>query len=174
MAPLWGAVYGSWRVVSWWMLTWLIPIVLVSVVDPTAGGIEGSTLALITVIADFAGSAIRLWIGMHAFGWLWRRETMRLQLVPGAVPRLKADAFLARQRWWAIAGASLLVASLGGLTIMLTSTDAQIAEVRDLWGLSQLEVGLAMAWMVVELGLAAYLATTMRKGAPKGASEEAE
>lgn len=163
LTPLWGVVYGLIPVIRWWLIAQLVPVVIAlftSWVKTTSG------IAAITVISLILTSMIQLWIGMNAHSWLWRKESIRLQLFAGAKPRLSVGQFIDKQRNWTIAGMVVVGLSTAGLLLGGLSADPEFVAMRNDLGLTPFDIGLSGAWMAAELLLAAWLAYQMRKENP--------
>lgn len=165
LMPLWGLVYGSSAVLGWWVLSIMATFVIGSLIN---GAASASAVAGASSAATVVGIAIRLWVGMNANKWLWKRERLRMELIEGARPRYTVLAFQSRQLTWLIAGAVLTVLSVLGLAVLGLSTDPVISDVRAQLMITPVQVTAAAVWTFAEVALAAWLAARMRKdsGAP--------
>lgn len=162
---LWSVVYGVWPIFMLWMLGFIAPYVLVSLIGLGGQDAVASAAVGITVVAQLVATIISLYIGMNATRLLWRKEQMRLQLVPNASPRFSVAKFMARQRLWRTFGIGVLGMSVGGLAIIGLSQSEAAQTVRSQMQVSQVDAGLAFVWVVAEILLGLWLAAQMRKEA---------
>lgn len=160
LMPIWGVVYGSNAVLGWWLLSLLATFVIVSL---AAGVTEPAAIAAVSSASSVVQIAIHLWVGMNAYRWLWKREQMRLALVPDAHPRFSVSTFMAKQVRWLVAGATLTVLSVLGLAFLLTG-DPNAQAVREQLGVTPTEIMSAAVWTFAEVAFAVWLAGRMRRG----------
>lgn len=160
LMPVWGVVYGSSAVLGWWTLSLVATLVIVSL---AAGVTEPSTLAAVSSLSSVVQIGLHLWVGMNAYRWLWKREQLRLEVVPGATPRYSVAAFMAKQVRWLVAGAVLTVLSVLGLALLL-SGDAAALAAREQLGVSEVEITASAVWTFAEVVFAVWLAARMRRG----------
>jgi hypothetical protein len=166
LPPVWGIVYGAWPVVTLWMLTLLVPLFATSLFGLAESGSTAAALATATVITEIIVGIARLWIGANASTWVWKREAARLQFFEGSQPRFSVGKFLSRQRVWLWAGAGLQVFS-GFSVLMLSIAPAELfAQVEKQWGMTRLDLGLSVLWLIAEALLGLWLASQMRKERP--------
>ncbi len=108
----WGIAYGVWPIVTWWLLSLLLPLVLGAALGLGDGADSVRMLVGITVAAEAVNGIVRLWVGASAHSLLWRKEAIRLEVLPGARPRFGPAKFKSRQRVWTIVGWTVLIISL--------------------------------------------------------------
>lgn len=162
LAPLWGIAHGSAAVLGWWLLSVIATFSVAGLAaDTAAPTIAAGASTLSTVI----GIAIRLWVGMNANRWLWRREQLRLQVLGGARPRFSVHHYEARQRGWLAAGVVLTVVSFAGLGVLGFSDAEGVRAIRDELQVTSLEIALVAGWSVAEIVFALWLAARMRREA---------
>lgn len=163
LPSIWGIVYGVWPVVSLWLLSLIAPYAIIALV--AIGGQEAvlSAATGITVVSQIVGAAISLYIGANATAMLWRKEQIRLELLPGAVPRFSIDQYLARQKKWIIAGVVVTLLSVTGLAIIGLGGGAAADQVRTELGVTRIDAASAFVWLVAEVGLGFWMAAQMRK-----------
>lgn len=160
MPGLWGIVYGVWQFIALWMVSILLPFGVIALM----GGSDTSTPVLSALIGStvvseaFVGIA-RLWSGMNANRLLWKREQLRLAIVPNAAPKHPIGKYLRRQRTWAYVGAVLLVPAIA------LNTPAAYAEWQK-YSLGILAVIEPLVWLIAELALGAWLAYRMTIDGP--------
>ncbi len=164
LMPIWGVVYGSTAVLGWWLLSLLATLLVATV---ASGASQPAALAAVSSVSSVVQIAIHLWVGMNAYRWLWKREQLRLSVVPGATPRFTVSAFMAKQVRWLIAGAVLTVLSVIGLALLM-SEDPNAAATREQLGITQAEIMTAAIWTLAEVGFAVWLASRMRRGVTDG------
>lgn len=162
---IWSVAYGVWPVFMLWMAGFITPYILVSLIGLGGQAAVASAAVGITVVAQFIGTAISLYVGMNATRMLWRKEQIRLELVPGASPRFSVAKFMARQQLWRTFGIAVLGMSVAGLGIIGLSTGETAQQVREQMQVSQLDAGLAFVWVAAEIILGLWLAAQMRKEA---------
>lgn len=162
---LWSVAYGVWPVFMLWMLGFVTPYVLISLVGLAGQAAVASAAVGITVVAQLIATAISLYIGMNASRMLWQKESIRLQLIPGASPRFSVAKFIARQRWWRTFGVAVLGFSVAGLAIIGLSGGEVAEQVRSQMQVSRIDAGLAFVWVAAEIALGLWLAAQMRKEA---------
>lgn len=109
---IWGATYGVWPVVMWWLVASLAPIILASALGFDLETSPASTVIIVAVFSEAVSGIYRLWAGVNAHSLLWRRETVRLSVLPGSKPRFSIARFKKRQRTWIIVGWVLLIVAL--------------------------------------------------------------
>ena len=160
LTPVWGIVYGVWPVAYVWLLTLLVPLLITSLVPSDA---SYAVTSLATVVSQVIATALRLWVGMNAFGWAWRREAFRLGAVADARPRRTVEAFSAAQRRWTIACAIYLALSAASLLVLATSGDPALAEAMKQLGLTPALLWISLGWTVGEVLLAVWLDFQMRR-----------
>lgn len=161
LMPFWGVVYGLPVVIGWWAATYFLPV-LVSLLfgDLTAA----STLAFVSAVLLVVTSAVKMWVGMNANAWLWRREHFRLEVLAGVAPRYTVSTFFQRQRKWIIGGAALVVLTLVSYALLATSTEPDFVEIRAQFGITPVQVVVSAGWTVAETLLALWLAMKLRNG----------
>jgi hypothetical protein len=163
LLPLpWGVWYTLWPVVSLWMVMALTPLVLALLVSLTGEEQLVSSALGITIVSEVIGGVIRLWIGVSATRMLWARESLRLRVVERAQPRLSSDRYRSRQKKWTIAGIVVNVLGLAGLALLTFSNNPSTVQLRTQQGIRPLDAGLSAFWLVVEVGLALWLASRMQ------------
>lgn len=162
---LWSVAYGVWPVFMLWMLGFVTPYVLISLVGLAGQAAVASAAVGITVVAQLIATAISLYIGMNASRMLWQKESLRLQLIPGASPRFSVAKFIERQRWWRTFGVGVLGMSLAGLAIIGLSGGEVAEQVRAQMQVTQVDAALAFVWVAAEIILGLWLAAQMRKEA---------
>jgi hypothetical protein len=159
LSPLWGIVYGSSAVLGWWLMSLLATLLIAGL---AGGASAGSGMAAASSAASVVEIAIRLWIGMNANTWLWKRERTRLEVVAGSKPRWTIVAFMAKQLKWLVVGATLAVLSVLALAFLGLSTDPAVIAARDQLLLSRAQIGMAAVWTFAEVAFAVWLAARMR------------
>jgi hypothetical protein len=166
LPPVWGVVYGAWPVVSLWVLTLMISLLAGSLLGAFGGEDSSMGLATATVLAEIASGAMRLYIGVNASTWSWKREALRMKVLEGAPPRFSVKHFLARQRTWALAGLGIQVFSAFTLMFIATAPEALYAQIAEQLATTRVDLGLAVLWVVAEVALGVWLASQMRKERP--------
>jgi len=163
LPSVWGITFGVWPIVSLWLLSFMTPFVLVSLVGIGGEGAVDSAAVGITVVSQIIGAAISLYIGSTATAMLWRKERMRLELIEGSTPRFSVQRFVARQRLWKAFGIGLTVFSVMGLAVIGLGTGAEAEQVRTRLEVTQFDAASAFVWLVAEIVLGLWLAAQMRK-----------
>lgn len=164
LMPIWGIVYGSTAVLGWWLLSLVATFLIVSL---AAGVTDPAALAAVSSVSSVVQIAMHLWVGMNAYRWLWKREQLRLEVVPDAKPRFTVATFMARQVRWLVAGAALTLLSVLGLAVLL-SGDASAVDVREQLGITEVEITASAVWTLAEVVFAVWLAGRMRRGDADG------
>ena len=175
LPALWGAGYGVWALVGWWVVVIALPLVL----GVAVGGVYGlsgatqmpfATLIGLTVLSDAVAAFIRLWCGANANRLLWERDSRMLDSGVASRPRFTVPVFLARQKWWVLGG--ILGAALGAA---LTWPSA-VAVWKPL-GLEWAVWGEPVAFLAGQVALGAWLARRMRAenpGTPASVEQDSE
>lgn len=163
LPSIWGIAYGAWPVVSLWLITFITPFVLVTIVG--FGGTDAvATWAVgITVISQLVGAIISLYIGMNATAILWRKEHARLEIIEGSVPRFSIERYLTRQRLWIAFGVGITLMSVAGLAIIGLASGEVADQVREQMGVSRIDAAGAFVWLAAEVLLGLWLSYKMRK-----------
>jgi len=163
LPSIWGITFGVWPVVSLWLLSFMTPFVLVSLVGLAGQDAVDSAAVGITVISQVIGAVISLYIGANATRMLWRKEQVRLEFVEDSQPRFSVERYLARQRLWVGFGIALTLFSVAGLAIIGLGTGEAADQVRAQLGITQIDAAGAFVWLAAEIGLGLWLAAQMRK-----------
>jgi hypothetical protein len=163
LPSIWGITFGVWPVVSLWLLSFMTPFVLVSLVGLAGQDAVDSAAVGITVISQVIGAVISLYIGANATRMLWRKEQVRLEFVEDSQPRFSVVRYLARQRLWVGFGIALTLFSVAGLAIIGLGTGEAADQVRAQLGITQIDAAGAFVWLAAEIGLGLWLAAQMRK-----------
>lgn len=166
MPAIWGVAFGVWPVVSLWLLSFMTPFVLVSLVGLAGEGAVQRSAVGITTFSQVVSTAISLYIGTHATSMLWRKEHARLELVEGATPRFSVERYLGRQKLWTAFGIALTVFSVLGLAVIGLGSGEVADQVRSQWGITRFDAAGAFVWVLAEIGLGLWLAFQMRKEQP--------
>ncbi len=161
LTPLWGIAYASHKVVSWWVLSVLLTVLIVSGVGEST---STATLAIIASAVQVVTIGIRLWIGMNANQWSWSREQARLGVVKGAMPRFSVETFRAKQTKWLAAGIAITAMSLFSVVVLGLTTNPELVAVREQLSIRPIELAMTVGWTVAEIALALWLDAQMRKG----------
>jgi len=161
LLPLfWGAAYGLWPVVSAWLLAALTPIVL-ALMFATEGRttLPFTTFVGIAVVSEMVAGLTRLWAGANANRLLWRREALRLELVPTSQPRFSTERYSARQRNWVLwGGALMLIGTAVGVPLAIPTWQE--------YGLTYVGAFMPLVWLAAEVMLAFWLDVRMRMEPP--------
>ena len=160
LMPLWGIVYGSSAVLGWWLVGMTVTLLIASLIGETS---SASAIAGASSASSVVEVGIRLWAGMNANRWLWKRDRMRMEALPGLRPRFSVTRFSARQMNWLIAGAIVTAFSIVGLGMLALSGDAVAVDMREQLALTPDKIGVAALWVFAEVALAVWLAAKMRK-----------
>lgn len=151
----WGASYGSWHVVGAWAFGTVTTALLATAVSSPVGGASLMALVGVTVASEMVSGLARLWAGTAAYESAWKREALRLEVMPGAKPRLSIDRFTARQTRWTLWGAIIL----GVGSIMLVPLNAALWKAYDLTYVGGL---VPIVWLGAEVFLGVWLDSRMR------------
>lgn len=160
LTPLWAIAHASAATIGWWMVGIFATITIASMLTPTS---PAATIAIAGSMASVIEIAVRLWVGMNANVWLWKRERARLEIIEGSQPRFTLAAYQIRQLRWMIAGAVITVLSMVGLAVLYWSTAPDVVTVREQFGVTRVQVATSALWTFVEVVFAAWLAAQMRR-----------
>ncbi len=158
----WAVAYGTWPILFFWLFTLLLPIFLLMITGSFGQTTLEASIVGVTVISQFAEGVMRLWAGANANAMLWKRETLRLDVVEGSRPRFSLERFVARQRTWTIIGAVIMVLSIAGVVMLAALPGASGDQLREQVGVASSDAVLALVWAVAEFVLALWLAGKMR------------
>lgn len=164
----WGLAYGVWPVVTLWLVALMTPIVLAIFAGSGGESSLEASLVGITVISEIVSGVIRLYIGSSANRLFWTREQLRLQVVEDSLPRVSMNRFLGRQRIWIIVGWVFMAASIAGVAVIALLGGESGTALRDQLGVTQIDAGLSIVWLLAEVLLGVWLAWKMRQDLPAG------
>jgi hypothetical protein len=154
---IWGVVYGSWQVLGVWALALIAPLVLATAIGGASSLLPN--VVLVTVASEVASGLARLWAGANANQMSWRRDALRLEVLPNARPRFSVERFKHRQRLWTIWGGVLVgVGSIAAVPFMATIWQA--------YELKYVGAVMPLVWLAAELLLALWLDARMRAEQP--------
>jgi len=165
----WGIAYGAWPIVMWWLVSMTLPFLLAALLG-TGAADQVSMLVAVTVVAETVSGMVRLWAGTSGHSILWRKEALRLEVLPGAAPRFSVTRFKSRQRTWTVAGWVLLISAL------VASVIVNFIQ-WEKFGLSIPAAAMPLVFMGAEVWLGVWLSLKMRDerpGVPGSAEEPAE
>jgi len=166
----WGVAYGVWPIVLWWTGSLMLPIFLGAVMISDLQTAPVGMLVGITVASEAVNGIVRLWAGANAQPLLWRKEAFRLEMLPGAQPRIVLSRFGRRQRIWTIVGWTLLILAL------IASVVVNYLQWQE-YGLAIPGAIEPLVFMGAEVWLGVWLSLRMRSerpGLPGPAEEPAE
>lgn len=163
LTPLWAIAHTSVAVVGWWVVGILATVMIASFLTPAS---PAATIAIAGSMASVIEIAIRLWVGVNANAWLWRRERARLEVLEGSSPKFTLATFQRRQLRWFVAGAIITLTSVAGLGVLYWSTLPDIVSVREQFGVTRVQVATSAMWSFAEVVFALWLATQMRRERP--------
>lgn len=164
LMPFWGVAYGLPSVIAWWSATYFLPVILSSLFG---AGTAVSTLAFVSAALLVVTSVVKLWVGMNANTWLWKREHFRLETLQGVPPRFTIQGFFQRQRKWIIAGAAMLGLSFASYALLGLSNAQEFVKMRAQFSLTPVQISISAGWTIAETMLALWLAGKLRQ--PSGA-----
>lgn len=166
LTPLWAIAHASAATIGWWMVGILATITIASMLTPTSAV---ATIAIAGSMASVIEIAVRLWVGVNANAWLWKRERARLEIIEGSQPRFTLAAYQIRQLRWMVAGAIITVLSMAGLAVLYWSSAPDVVTVREQFGVTRVQVATSALWTFAEVVFAAWLAAQMRREHAEGA-----
>lgn len=159
----WGTAYGVWRIVYFWVLAFMSPLLLLMLVGLGGEAAMQASMTGVIVVSQIIAAVVRLWVGMSANTLLWQRESARLEAVAGAVPRFSTDRFASRQRTWLIVGIVITALSVMGLAVIALAPGEASEQVRSQLSLTPGEAGLSALWLTAEIVLGFWLAFKMKQ-----------
>lgn len=165
LTPLWAIVHASAATIGWWMVGIFATITIASMLTPTSAV---ATIAIAGSMASVIEIAVRLWVGVNANAWLWKRERARLENIEGSQPRFTLGAYQLRQLRWMIAGAVITLVSVAGLAVLYWSGAPDVVTVREQFGVSRVQVATSVLWTFAEVVFAGWLASQMRREHAQG------
>lgn len=166
LPQFWGLAHAAWPIVLAWLLTIFVPIALAGLFLGDGGVRTTAAIAGITVLSELTLGGVRLWAGLSANQISWQREARRLTLLEGTNPRFDVARFVSRQRVWAAVGAGLALLSVVGAAVLAFSVDPAIAQMREELGITGLDAGVSVLFLLVEVALGFWLGSRMRSQGP--------
>lgn len=160
LMPFWGVAYGLPSVLAWWSMTYFLPLAVSSLVEEATAA---STLAGISAVLLVITSTVKLWVGMNANTWLWRREHFRLEALNGIPPRFTIQGFFQRQRKWIIVGIALLALSFVSYGLLALSVSPEFVAMREQFNITPMQLSVSAGWTLAETLLALWLASKLRQ-----------
>ncbi len=152
----WALAYGAWPIVSLWLLSLAVPLLLASMAGVDGAAPPLSTIVGIAIVAEVLSGIVRLWAGLNGNRTAWQRERRRLELSESVEPRFTVERFEGRQRTWARFGWPVLVAAAFGTAYVNAAAWAQ-------YDLSLAGAAEPFVWLTAQILLGLWLASKARQ-----------